>query len=90
LLYRGKNLKNANKAEAGKKSKMYNRGEGAREDDINRLMRKLVLDGYLTERIFKLDVGMKQIDVCTLEISRKGEAFISHKGESKVRFLVFV
>lgn len=83
-LYRGKKPKNANRARIETQLSLYNRGVNANEEDVQRLVRKLLIDGYLTERLEKMKVGRAEIDVCYVSVSKTGESFLSTAVKPKV------
>lgn len=83
-LYRGKKPKNAHRAKIETELPLYNRGVNANEDDVQRLVRKLLIDGYLIERLEKIRVGRTEIDVCYVSVSKTGESFLSAPVKPKV------
>ena len=78
-LYRGitKKEKNTTKANANKKLRMFERGKGCSEEDIQRFVRNLLIDGYLEEKLKKFR-GVP-VEICYVNISKTGKDFIKKK-----------
>lgn len=83
-LYRGANkkAKNEKKAASNANLPLCGRGEGCSEEDIHRFVRKLLIDGYLVEKLKKIR-GVP-VEVCYVSISPAGKKFISDSNRPKV------
>lgn len=83
-LYRGinKKTKNASRAACEAQLAMFGRGQGCSEEDVQRLLRKLVIEGYLDERLEKNPHNAYEF--CYVSVSKKGENFLAATTKPKV------
>lgn len=89
-LYRGvtKKKKAQDRATWESRLPLFGRGEGCSEDDTQRFVRKLLVDGYLGEKLVKNTYHGVTVEVAHVNVTNAGEQLILKRGP-KVTLIAF-